>query len=310
MRDLLRRLPPNASKRFKGIPLGKAADRADALGLPKLSPGTVNSYLNNLAALFKYAEANWHCDRSPAEGLQVADKRRAKDKRHSFDREQLAAIFSAPLYTGCQDDRTGYAKRGPNVLRRGRFWVPLLSLYTGMRLNECCQLLTGDVRNLDGVWCIIITEDGDTGDVEDQKRVKTAAGERYVPVHPELMKLGFLAYVSTQQKAGTLRLFHDLPKGKTGYSSDPFSKWFSRFLVSVGAKTDKTSFHSFRHTFRDAMREADLSPEYVNALGGWAGSKTSDNYGSGLKPQTLATAIAKLNHPGIDLSHLYTGLTN
>lgn len=306
VRDLLSRLPPNASKRFKGMTLAEAADRAETQGLGRLSPATVNSYLNNLASLFGWAQRNWLCDRNPAEGLRVTDQRKDKDKRNPFSTDQLRLIFSAPLYTGCKDDQSGYATPGDSRPRQGRFWVPLLSLFTGMRLNECCQLLTSDVREEGGVWCIIISEDGEPGgDEGDRKRVKTDAGERYVPVHPELERLGFLAHAAAAREAGHRRLFADLMPGRNGYYSDPFSKWFSRFLAKAGAKTAKTSFHSFRHTFRDALREADISDGLVTALGGWSTSgKTQDNYGSGYRPATLAEAIAKVAYPELDLSHL------
>jgi integrase len=133
-----------------------------------------------------------------------------------------------------------------------------------MRLNECVQLRTDDVAVLDGVDVILIR-----ADEEGDKRMKTDASERFVPIHSELKKIGFLTYVRHKKLAGNLRLFPDLPKGKRGYYSDPFQKWFSRFLTSIGAKTTKTSFHSFRHCYRDALREADISTERVRALGGW-----------------------------------------
>lgn len=307
VRDLLRRLPPNASKRFKGLTLAESADRADAEGLNRLSPGTVNSYLSNLASLFRWALKSWHCDRNPAEGLQVVDHRRDKDKRNPFSTEQLRLIFNAPLYTGCKNDRTGYATPGDNHPRQGRFWVPLLSLFTGMRLNECCQLHTADVRQEKDVWCVIISEDEEPGgDESDRKRVKTEAGERFVPVHPELERIGFLKYAAAARASGQHRLFPELKPDKSGYPSGPFSKWYGRFLEKAGAKTAKTSFHSFRHTFRDALREADLSDGLVIALGGWSTSgKTQDNYGSGYLPATLAGVIAKVEYPELDLSHLY-----
>jgi hypothetical protein len=31
----------------------------------------------------------------------------------------------------------------------------------------------------------------------------------------------------------------------------------------------ETSFHTFRHTFPDALREADISEERVRRIGGW-----------------------------------------
>ena len=57
--------------------------------------------------------------------------------------------------------------------------------------------------------------------------------------------------------------------------------------------------------YRDALREADISPERVRVLGGWAGGAgASDIYGGGLRPSTLYREIRKVKYPGLDLSHL------
>jgi integrase len=93
--------------------------------------------------------------------------------------------------------------------------------------------------------------------------------------------------------------------GANGYYSDPFQKWFGRFLTKANAKKPKTSFHSFRHTFRDALREADISAERVKALGGWANTETQEDYGSDLRPSTLYQEIKKVRYEGLDLSHLH-----
>jgi integrase len=76
-----------------------------------------------------------------------------------------------------------------------------------MRLNECVQLRTDDVAVLDGVDVILIR-----ADEEGDKRMKTDASERFVPIHSELKKIGFLTYVRHKKLAGNLRLFPDLPK--------------------------------------------------------------------------------------------------
>ena len=80
---------------------------------------------------------------------------------------------------------------------------------------------------------------------------------------------------------------------------------FNPWLARIGAKTNKTSFHSFRHTWRDALREADVSEERVRALGGWAERETHGHYGGGLRISTLAKEIGRIKYPGLDLSHLY-----
>jgi integrase len=240
-------------------------------------------------------------DRNPAAGLKVAAPE--TDPRHArrpFSVEQLTRIFSAPLYTGCKDDRSGYAQPGPKVVRRGRFWVPLLSLFSGCRMNELCQLAVDDVVERDGVPVILIKPDPEAG-----QTVKTEAGRRVVPVHPELARCGFLKHVEAARKARHDRLFPELKQDRRGYYSDHFQKWFSRFVAKAGARAPRTSFHSFRHNFRDALREANVSRDATLALGGWSAGGTEEIYGDGLRPKTLARAMAKVRYPGLDLSHLH-----
>lgn len=314
IRDVLSNLPPNATKRFPGMTLSEIATAAKAEGLTPIKPKTVNSYLSNLSSLFRWAMREWRIERNPAEGLQVFDPVEDVDRRKSFTTAQLQTIFSAPLYTGCKDDEGGYATPGPNVIRRGRFWVPLLSLWTGMRLGECCQLRTDDVREEQGVLCIFIHDTAEPGEDEsDRRRVKTASGRRFVPVHPELIRIGFPAFVAAQQTNGHARLFPEIEPDSQGSLSGTFSKWFNdrrRFLGKVGLSGQNVSFHSFRHTYRDALREADISLERVRALGGWKRDSGGEEsaYGSGalgITPAVLLADVTKLEFPELNLSHLY-----
>jgi integrase len=234
--DIICSLPPNATKRLPGLSLEQAVATAREKGLPPLHSKTATKYVNNLSALFNWAEYEEYVERNPARRLgAVGAPLRAVKGRVGFDIDQLNRIFRAPFYL----DATMQSSRG------GRFWVPLLGLWTGMRLGECVQLRTGDIARVDGVDVILVRRDE-----EGDKRLKTAASERIVPVHSELKKIGFLKFVETTRAIDEMRLFPELPKSKAGYYSDPFQKWFSRFLLKIDAKTSKTSFHSFRHCFR------------------------------------------------------------
>lgn len=303
VREVLMALPPNFTKRWPGVSAEEVAAIAKRDGIEPMKAKTVNSYLNNLSALFRWAAVEEYMDKNPAERLSIDDSVQKRDRKMPFSSKQLQAIFSAPIYTGCKDDEAGYATSGPERPRRGRFWVPLLALWTGMRLNECCQLDVADIKKMDGVWCIVIGTESEHGD--DDKRVKTEAGHRFVPVHPKLKKIGFLEYVKTMRGCGERKLFPDLPMGGDGYYSGPFSKWFARFLDKADAKAPRTSFHSFRHSYRDALREAGISPERVKALGGWTdGGSVDEAYGGGFKPHTLLGEISKVKYPSLDLDHL------
>lgn len=150
--ETLRWLPSNPTKRFPKLTIVEASRMAKTKGLTSiLSPGSVNGYMNKLGSLLNYAVNEGWIERNPAKGLRVVDPVRRRDKRSPFSTEQLRLIFNAPLYRGCVDDEWHYAEPGPNQPRRGRFWVPLIALFSGMRLNEICQLDTDDIRSVDGV---------------------------------------------------------------------------------------------------------------------------------------------------------------
>jgi integrase len=228
----------------------------------------------------------------------IAPVSRAEKRRLPFNLDQLNRIFHAPLYGGS-------ASSADITHREGQFWVPLIGLWTGMRLGEIVPLRTDDIELIDDVAVIHVRIDE-----ENQKRVKTPASVRSIPVHNELKKIGFLGYAEAMRQRGDVRLFPELPKSAKGYYSDPFQKWFSRFLSNIGAKTSKTSFHSFRHCFRDALREAqdrlEVSTDIVRDIGGWARLSSAEaGYGLGHRPSALAQAIEKVYYPGLDLSHLY-----
>lgn len=306
---LLEKLPSNATKHFPEKTIFEAVDLGGKL--PKMTAETANSYMRALGSLFRYAMNEGMVDADPSAGLLFQkSKVRAKDKRLPFDPADLRAIFTAPLFTGCIDDAAGYAKPGPEIIRRGRFWVPLIALFSGMRLNEVCQLTLDDFVRDDGIDIVLI-RDGVNDDDKETKRVKTEAGHRFVPVHPELRKIGLLAYIEERRKkaASTAPVFPDLTMASTGYRSDNFSKFFRCFLDKVGITDPKKVFHSFRHTYRDALREADISREKVRALGGWESGATDDDYRSGLKASTLAKDIETVTYPGLDLTHLYQNPT-
>lgn len=309
--ELLRRAPSNGSKRYPGRTLEEAITEADKRGdVNRLGAKTLENYFNNIVAIFNFAVEKRLLAENPARDrwmrASFAADRPEKPKPH-FSVEELNNLFRAPLYCGCKDDGAGFAKPGSNRPRRGRFWVPLLALFQGLRCNEAAQLYTEDFKEEEGIPYFEIREEREDGSKCD-KRLKTKQSKRRVPIHPELLQIGFLEFVEKRRKdISHPRLFPELKIGATGYFSDRFGKWLGRFVKTTLGKECKATFHSFRHKFRDSLTEAGIPLPDVEALGGWEIMQRSAerNYGKGPSLRRLREQIEKVAYPGLRLTHLY-----
>ncbi|WP_251031677.1 DUF6538 domain-containing protein [Paraburkholderia strydomiana] len=289
--DVLAHLPANATKRFSGMTLLEAADHAKRNGVPPITAKTAENILFNFSSFFRWAVREHIIERSPADGLKPAQQKRSKDEgRQPFGDVDLVKLFSADLY------RTPY--RQVDRTQLGRYWVPLLALYHGARMNELCQLEVADVRETDGIPFIRITKESEAG---EDKKVKTRNAEREVPVHPILLRLGFLGYADGIRRTGQKRLFPDLTRAATGYFSDNFSKWFGRFKKQRGVTDSRLNFHSFRHGFNDATRVVDIPDAIVKELCGWSkGDSMREHYGTGHALSRKAEELAKVRFPAVE----------
>jgi integrase len=292
-RELIMHLPAHAQLLCPGKSTKQAVDIAATRGLKRLSPKGVNKYVNKLAAVFNYASKELLIDGpSPARGLALKKSRHRREDRDPFKADQLAQIFGSSIFTTEAGQRV-------QIGCAGKFWVPLLSLFMGLRQGEACQLEVADFESIEEIPYVKVRGGTDPTD----KRVKTLAGNRIVPIHPKLLELGLLACVERAKAASVSRIFPEIKRGVDTYFS-PYSKSFSRFLRSVGAYTRRTTFHSFRHNFRDALRVADAPEEVVEALGGWKDPRdsTSSKYGSGSTIRRLRRYIEKVQYASARLN--------
>lgn len=280
-RDLLANLPANFSKRFPSLPLGEIAALPIEERRPLLKPSARDPYIGSISSLFKYCVRMGFASDNPATDMGFDDPENARDKRHPFSKAQLDAIFSQPLFTGC--DGCHWAKPGATRERGTRYWTLLIALLSGMRRSEIFNLTPARIILNEGQYFF------------DVPRSKTESGIRKVPVHPLLLRLGLLDFV--RAAPADAPLFPDM-------TGDAMGKFFARLLVSAGVKTKKLTFHSFRHTFIDALRAAQVPEKVLQAIVGHASTSVTDNYGSGHPLSVLAEHVAKANFWGLGLDHL------
>jgi hypothetical protein len=133
-----------------------------------------------------------------------------------------------------------------------------------------------------------------------------------LPIHPELIELGFLDFVAARRKVGGEQawLFPAVaPDQKRALSN--WAKWWSRYLrMHAGVKDTNKVFHSFRHGFQDALRRATPDEELRDALAGRSSGKSvSRTYGAKAMLErwggdTLSNTIEKISYAGLDLTRV------
>ena len=135
-------------------------------------------------------------------------------------------------------------------------------------------------------------------------RLKTKHSRRTVPIHPELIRISLLDFATRKREAGHARLFPELQPDRRGSYCGDFQRWANRWLDRIGAKGDRQSFHSLRHSATDALRRAGATGEVIDGLLGWSRGNMRDRYGSGPWIVMLADVIQKVEYP-LDQDHLY-----
>jgi hypothetical protein len=313
VRTILARLPANRTKLYGDLPLAQAIERAAKEGKPLLSPVTQERYLVALRDLLDLAVKKRLVPVNPAEGLRPIkrDAISSSDKRKPFTLQQIADFFKNPFYTECAKSETPFAQDKTGW----RFWLPLMCLFLGMRPNEAAQLYLHDLKRTKvGTWYLHIIATGDDDEDADTatgKTLKTKASRRKIPLHPELIKVGFLQFAERRKKAGIgPRLFPDLKPDKYGNHATYALKRFRDTYLPAAIKMEpRQSFYSFRHSWRDALRRIDAQPATLQALGAWSqGKLTSDDYGDKADPDFQAQFMEKISYPGLDLSPLCSHL--
>ncbi|RKE53571.1 site-specific recombinase XerD [Sphingomonas sp. PP-CC-3G-468] len=262
------------------------------------TPANIKMKLSRLRTLLQWAADNDHAESNVASGITIKDTDAAKNKRKEFDLASLNAIFASPVYA---DGARPAAGKG-----EAAYWLPLLALYTGARMEELGQLRPADVQQIsypdgDGIdlssWFIRIQEDAD-----DSLRLKNAASERDVPVHPELERLGFLAFVAAATKAKQERLFPKLNANIYGRLTAKWGEWFGPYLRGTCGVTDKRMvFHSFRHTFKQYARHAGIIEGVQRQIMGHGSSDVADDYGSGYPLHQVVEGMGLYKVPGLGL---------
>jgi len=268
--DTIGKIPAN---RFKiAAARGLSIDDMTGLDVPKISPQTAKntSQRTNNFLTWAFRREGGKPPFQLMGNVRITGRLKSVNRRVFTDAE-LRTLFNLATYAQGR-------QQSPYM-----YWLPLIGLHSGMRINEIAQLALADIRLHDGIPCFHVTDDGDDDDDYGQdrraKRVKTNAGRRIVPIHDALVNLGLLDYVQTVRQDGHSVLFPELIGGRDG-PGQAGSKQFARYCDRVGLEDRALVFHSFRHGAVGRMRTAGIAKELrMVVVGHSAAEDTHDGYG-------------------------------
>jgi integrase len=302
-RTILRRLPATYRKSVedRDRSLSEIIARADASGAKRISEKTVKRHVWALSRFFAFLMETGRLPRgadNPGRGLTFNLGGSARRQRDMWTGDELWRLFASPVWTGCHPFFR--SQPGPEIIRDALFWLPLLGLFHGNRLEEFAQLYREDVGQDEGVWFLHIRDEGD-------RQIKNMQSERRVPLHPELIRVGLLDYVASAAPRPTDRVFPDLKPGgpdkKLGYG---FSKRFTHYRKAIGLHRSGLDYHSFRHGVTTRLYEADVSEGWIDLLTGHeSGGESRRRYLKSVRLPLLKEAIQRVAWPEVDLSGLY-----
>lgn len=201
----IERIPKNASKLpiFKKNKnskerhaLVKCIEIAEAKNLDIIAYSTQKKYITYLKSLLQYGINRELINKVSLTALEFFDyiDHDPVEKEGSYNQQELESIFYQDMFTQGLFHRR-YTER---------HWLLLLALYTGARANELAQIKVADIKKHEDFYYL------DVLDEERTKTLKTKVSRRVIPVHPNLIELGFIDFVEHQKERKQDKLFERL----------------------------------------------------------------------------------------------------
>jgi integrase len=250
----------------------------------------VANCVSHVAQLFETLITKGHLTVNPVKGLVVV-KQKEKAARRSeghewepFDVEQLQRIF----------DPANLARTRMEHVR----WGAVLALYTGARVGEIAQIFLRDFVTEADTPCLKICADS------DGQGIKTGeGGERLIPLHPDLIRLGLMERVEALRAAGAERLFPNMRIDSAAGRGNSITKGFGYYLKGLGITPRRAhgivGIHSLRKTVIQTLQGSSLSAERRRALVGHeAGDPAPDTHATAYMRAWTAKELAAY-HPAL-----------
>jgi len=266
----------------------RTAGQGEKVGL---SPPTINRHITQLSTIAKYCRGHerpiGHVEL--LSDFRLIDPERDGEKRPAFEHDDVRKLFSHTIWTSGVSTNEALKVATNQEIFAAVYWLPLLGYYTCGRLSELVYLELGDIDPKEQSLQIRPTT---------RRRLKNRVSRRTIPIHPELIRLGFLDFVRNKVGSPHDLIFSDIAQlGDKTPLSNLFDKRWTVVLDEAvpTAREEEKTFHSFRHFGNTEMiKQLVIDPIRETTLGHEGKTVNSRIYKKGLRPTDLKTAIAAI----------------
>jgi len=297
--DVQTKLPPNRKKsqKYRDLTI-KQVMELNLSQKETQTPQNINKRLSKLSVFGNWGVRQGLLLTNPFSGMKFLVKKQP-NRRQPFTKEELRKILNPKTYHSWSINFTHPFRKERVSNQMPYYWVFLLGIFSGMRTNEMCQLRLSDLKRVDKIWFMFVEDSEET-------RVKTESSIRKVPVHPQLIELGFIDYVGTLKKQKKGRVFWELSENRDGFASHLSRHYNQRVLPTLGIWKKYTKvLYCTRHTFINKLYSEKVDENVIKTLVGHEKEFTMKHYGGDpFTPEVLLEEISKVNYSGINWNGL------
>jgi integrase len=269
-------------------------------GLSRASVTTVEKrYHDGLEKFIHWAiDENLYLGKAPKFEC-IDEENTAALPRDAFDDEELIALISLPLFSGCAGSHRIW-KAGGYFVQNYLYWAYLILIFAGMRPGEVGQLNCADLVTDGENWFFDLRPfDARKGRValRDMRNLKTNSAGRVVPIHPLLLELGLLDRVRELEAIGEKRLFPEWEMFTRGDGtvrwSQPITKSWQYIKANILkiTRADLT-LYGLRHLLAEWLDNADIAQRTRNRILGHSTGGVPERYGrKGAQSRAQVSAI-------------------
>lgn len=294
----LKRFPLTKKPSDERLPFADLIAAYEGTDQARLHIKTIWNWTVVYKAMFAFAVSRRLLAHNPAADMMKKPSSDEANDRNPYSEADLVYIFTRPMFTGFSGPaQTGYRNQpGEEVVEDAKYWLPIVALHTGMRLEELASLKTSEIISEGEALAFDLTK----RPLKGSDGVKNGSARRIIPLHKRLYDLGFADWMMARADKQT-HVFADLTTDGQGKRGSQFSKWWGLWchsnadIAGEGIDDPSLTFHSFRHSFKRAARQSPVKEEVHDLLTGHQqGNSVARSYGSGVDLGTLKFAMDQI----------------